>query len=247
MADTARTLLQDAFELIKIYAPGVNMNAADAARGLSVMNQMLDQWSNQPYACYANLEQTFTLVPGKNQYTIGPVGADIIAPRPLELLDKPGSAYVTDVNNNRYPMDVIQQDQWNQIGLLTVTSQLPTTIFYDPQYPLGIINIFETPLIAYPVSFDARLQLADMQTLDTAFSLPPGYSSAIVPNVAIRLWPYFRQGDPTPFLMKLASDTLAEVKRTNIKLSPSGYDGAIVSRASATYNIYNDSTNRRNG
>lgn len=248
MPDTALSLLQDAFEKIKVYPPGVTINAADSSRGQSVMNQMLDQWSNQSYACFANLEQHFNLVVGKNSYTIGTSGgADIVQARPLEILKGPGRAYLMDANNNRYPIDVVEQDQWNELGLLTVTTDLPDTLFYDPQFPLGIINIFGTPSAVHPVYFESRLPLATLASLTTAFSVPPGYVQAIKDNVAIKLWPYYKQGDPTKSLVDEAADSLAVIKRTNIKRSPSLYDSAVVSKASSSYNIFSDSTNRGNG
>jgi hypothetical protein len=248
MPDTAQSVLQDALEKIKVYAPGVAINAADGARGLSVINKMLDSWSNERLICFANLEQSFPLQASKNAYTIGPSGGpDITAPRPLEILTGPGAAYLVDTNANRYPVDVITQEQWNQIGLLTQTSQLPDTLFYDPQFPLGIINIFPMPLIAYTMHFMARLQLADLANLTTAFSLPPGYIQAIVDNVGVKLWPYYKQGDPPGWLVEEARQSLGNIKRTNIKQSPAPYDSAIVSRAQSAYNIYNDSTNRSNG
>jgi hypothetical protein len=244
MVDTAMSMIQDVLEAMKVYPPGVAVNAADSARMLSVMNQMLDSWSNEPYACYANLEQSFALVPGKIFYTIGPVGADITAPRPLEILIGPGRAYLMDTNNNRYGINVIEQDEWNQIGLLTDTTQMPDTLFYDPQYPLGIIKIHGTPLLSYTVYFDARLQLAQLNNLAIAFSLPPGYMEAIKDNLIIRAWKYFKQGEPGPGLMGAAGASLGKIKRTNIKQSPARYDAAVVSRAHGGYNIYNDSTNR---
>lgn len=248
MADTAGSMIQDTLEAMKVYAPGVAVNAADSARMLSVMQQMLDSWSNQPYACYANLEQSFPLVANKRSYTIGPSGApDITAPRPLEIMIGPGRAYLTDTNNNRFAIDVIEQDEWNLIGLLTETSQLPDRLFYDPQYPLGIINIFPTPLIAYTVSFDARLQLQAISNLSTVFSLPPGYMEAIKDNLIIRAWKYFKQGAPGQDLKDAAGTSLANIKRVNIKQSPARYDSAVVSRVQGGYNIYTDSTNRGSG
>ena len=243
MTYTARTVIQDALELIKIYAPGVTVTSADAARMLALMNNMLDEWSNESLTCYANTEQSFTLVPGVNQYTIG-AGGSINVIRPLDINTGSGAAYLIDSNGIRFPIEIIQQDQWNNIGLLTVTSQLPDTMFYDPQYPLAIINIFPTPSIAYQVYFDSRLQLSDMPTLDTAFSLPPGYMSAITNNLGIRAWPYFKQGDPTAYLMKMAADSLAAIKRTNIKRTPSTYDSAVVSKAQSSYNIFSDNFGR---
>jgi len=139
--DTVRSILQDALEQIKVYAPGVALGAADGARGQSLLNQMLDEWSNESLTCYANLEQNFPLQAGINSYTIG-VGAVINQVRPLEIIKGPGAAYLVDTNGNRFGMDVIEQDQWNQIPLLTESSDLPYILFYDPQSPYGIINIY---------------------------------------------------------------------------------------------------------
>lgn len=245
MADTALSIMQDSLEQIKVYAPGVTLNAADSSRMLSCLNQMLDEWSNESLACFANIEQAIPLVPGKTQYTIGTSGgADIVAPRPIRILTGMGAAYLVDANANRFPVNVVEQDVWNTIGLLTVTSQLPDTLFYDPQFPLGVFNVFETPLIGYTMYVDSRLQLADMPTLTTAFSLPPGYMSAIKNNLSVRAWPYFRQGTPDAWLLELAASSLGKIKRSNIKLSPSPYDSAVVSKAQSSYNIYSDNTNR---
>lgn len=240
---TALNLIQDAFELLKIYAPGVQVNAADSARAFKSMNKMLEQWSTQPYACYANLDQSFVFVPGKQSYTIGTSGgADIVATRPINVATGQGAAYMVDVNDDRFQLNVIEQDQWNAIGRLNNTSQLPDTMFYDPQFPLGIINIFPVPTIAYTMHFIARLQLADMANLNSTFSLPPGYEEAIVSNLAIRLWPYYKQGDPTAILIGLATESLGNVKRSNLRQSPATYDSAVVSKARSSYNIYNDAS-----
>lgn len=243
MAESALNIIQGSLEAIKVYAPGVSVTDADAERCLTEMNHMLDNWSNQSLACFANVEQSFVLVPGTISYTIG-VGGTINLPRPLKITTGPGAAYLKDANNNRYPIDVIEQDQWNQIGLLTDTTQLPDTLFYDPQYPLGIINIHGTPSAANTVYFDSRLPLAELINLNVNFSLPPGYTDAIQNNLSVRIWKYFKQGPPDPYLMAEAAATLASIKRTNIRTSPSQFDSAIVSKAAAGYNIYSDNTSR---
>ena len=130
--------------------------------------------------------------------------------------------------------------------MLNETSDLPDTLFYDPQFPLGIINIFPLPLLAYTVYFDARLQLQSISNLATAFSLPPGYMKAIIDNLAVEAWPWFKQGDPPLKMVETAGKSLGNIKRTNIKQSPAPYDSAVVSRAASTYNIYSDTVNRGN-
>lgn len=244
-SSSAMDMIQDVLESLKVYAPGVTVNAADSSRVLSCMNQMLDSWSNERLSCYANLEQSFTLIPGKGSYTIGTNGVpDINAVRPLSIASGLGAAYLIDMNNNRYGIDVIEQDQWNQIVLLTETSDLPNTLFYDPQYPWGIINIFPLPLVGYTVYFDARLQLQTLCDLSTRFTLPPGYMQAIKDNLVLQVWEYFKQGDPPAWRMEKAGRSLGNIKRTNIKQSPSVYDSATMSKAGGTYNIYNDSRGR---
>jgi len=235
-----RSIAQDSFEQIKVYAPGVDIDAADAARALSLTNQMLGEWANEKLVCFANLEQSFPLVPGDRTYTIG-TGGDINKVRPLKIETGPGIAYLLDSSSNRFEIEVIEQDEWNQIKLLTVTAQYPNKLFYDPQYPLGIINIFPTPETAHTVYFDSRLKLASMNALDTAFSLPDGYAQAIKSNLSVRLWRYYKQGAPDQDLKDEASNALAAIRRTNLRQSPVQYDTAIVNTAARGYNIQNDS------
>lgn len=240
MPDTALSIITDAFKLTKIYAPGVQLTAADADQGLSCLNDMLDIWSNMALVCFANKEDSFTLVPGQNQYTIGLSGADIAATRPIKISDGMGAAYVVDANNNRYPVRVVDQQEWNTLTSLVNTAQLPELIFYDAQFPLGKINVYPTPSIAYTLYFDSRLQLAQLTNLNSSFSLPPGYGAAIKRNLAVALWPYYKQGDPPSVVTSLAAYSLGALKRSNVRTQASPYDESIVSRGNSSYDVYND-------
>lgn len=238
---TAQSLIQTALELLGVYAPGEVLSASDSSRGLQVLNAMMDQWSNDSLFCYAILEQQCPLVVGQNQYTVGP-GGNVNGPRPIKVIEGPVAAYIMDGNQNRYPVQVIPRDRWNAIGLLTNTSNIPDTIFYDPQYPLGIINVFPTPNQGNTLFFDSYLQLSDFALLTTSMSLPPGYESAIYHNLAIALKPFFKDAQIDPLIIELASQAKASIKRSNMRENIANYDAEIVSRASPTYNIYRDST-----
>lgn len=238
---TAQSLIQTALELLGVYASGEVMSAADSSRGLQVLNAMMDSWSNDSLFCYAIQETSFPLVVGQAQYTLGP-GGQIDAPRPLKIITGPGAAYIQDTNLNNYPVEVIPRDKWNMIGLRTNTSNIPDTMFYDPQFPLGIINIFPVPLITYTVFFDAYLQLSDFADLTTTMTLPSGYEAAIYSNLAIWMKPFFKDAQIDPIILELASQTKGSIKRTNIRENVAIYDPEIVSRASPTYNIYRDSS-----
>lgn len=239
---TALDLITGAFNLLGTYDAGQQLDAADSSLGLTVLNDLLDSWSNENLACFAEQEISWTLVPGQQTYTIG-AGGQINATRPLRLIDTPGSAYVQDYNGNNYPVRVINQQQWNSIGNRSpavVTANFPDSLFYDPQFPLGKINLNPTPSMPYTAFIDAYLQLTDFATLEATASLPPGYNRAIKANLAVELKPYFADGQIDPALVKAALESKASIKRTNQRKLVSTFDGAIVSRAGASYNIYTD-------
>lgn len=242
MSTTALDIINGAFNLLGSYDPGEQMTAADTQLGLSVLNDLMDSWSNESLACFAEQEVTWTLIPGQQTYTIG-AGGNINTTRPLRLIDTPGSAYVLDTTGNKYPMRVINQQQWNSIGNSSpsvVTSNYPDSLFYNPQFPLGLISLNPTPSMPFTAYVDAYLQLSEFATLATVVNLPPGYNRALKANLAIDLKPYVADGQLDEALVNAARESKASIKRTNMRKLVSTYDGAIVSRAGASYNIYTD-------
>lgn len=243
---TANDIIQDSLEMLGVYSPGDTMSNADAQRGLSTLNSMLDSWSNESLACFAILEQSGSLVAGTSTYTIGSGGAFNVT-RPIRLIDGPGAAYSVDVNGNRYPIDVVPRDQWNLIGNVSsiMTSNYPTTLFYDPQYPLGVMNFWPTPNIGITAYWDSYLQLTDFSSLTATMSLPPGYYEALTTNLAVNLKPYFTTFQLDPVVAIRAAKALGNIKRSNIRPVEAVYDPEIVASGSTkTYNPYTDSYGR---
>lgn len=246
MATTARDIIADALLTLGVYGPGETISAADAAQGLTSLNDMLDSWSNESLTCYAILEQHFTLQVGVPSYTIG-TGGVINQTRPLRILDGPGTAYMMDPQQNRYPIDVVPQDQWNLISSLMADSNVPDTLFYDPQFPLGILNFYPTPNIGWVAYWDSYLQLSEFSNLFSSVNLPPGYNLALKKNLAVFLKPYFQTTQLDPLVIKQAAESLGNIKRTNMRSNVAVYDPEIVSHAQSTYNVYTDSSANRGG
>lgn len=246
MALTAQDIVTDALEMLGIYAPGETPNSADSQRGLICLNDMLDSWSNESLSCFTILEQSLVLTPGVSQYTIGPGGA-VNGTRPLRLINGPGAAYIQDDQGNNYGMAVVPRDQWNLIGTRVVNSDVPDTLFYDPQFPLGVLNFFPIPNIGWTAFWDSYQQLSQVSTLQTAVDLPPGYSLAIKSNLAVALKPYFQNAALDPEVAMKAAKSLGNIKRTNMRENVAVYDPEIISRATPTYNVYTDSQSSRGG
>lgn len=243
MAVTALDIITDALELLGVYGPGDSISAADSSRALSVLADMMDLWSNESLACFAWATTTFTLQVGKSQYTIGP-GGDISATRPIRISDAPGATYLLDTNGNRYLMDAVDQLAWNMQTTAVADSDLPDTLFFDPQFPFGIINIWPTPAMSYTCSFLSYLPLSDPSALSSAISLPPGYKRAITTNLAVCLKPYFTSAQLDPDVREEARESRGIIKRSNMKPPKAAYDPEIIARGQSSYNIYSDRYSR---
>lgn len=231
----------DAFQKIGYYAPGEVISDADAQMALRVGNDMLDSWSNESLSCFATLTQSVPLQPGVGQYSIG-VGATINSTRPLRLIMGPGAAYTMDTNGNRYGLEVVPQDKWNLVTSNTlVDANVPIYLWYDPQYPLGFINLWPVPNINWTAYWTSYLQLTDFSVLASTFTFPPGYKKAIQDCLAVEIWPYCYKGDAPPqIILELASKSKGNIKRTNIRENVAVFDPELVSRSNSTYNIYTD-------
>jgi hypothetical protein len=242
---SALTIITQALRKMGVYAPSETITDSDAQQGLESLNDMLDGWSNDSLSCFAVLEQSFNLLPGVSSYTIGP-GGDVDKVRPLKIMFGTGTAYLLDMNNDKYPVEVITRDKFNLVSQPNVNSDLPSFIFYDPQFPLGIINVYPAPNIGYPLFFDSYQQLGAFTSLSTLLSLPPGYKKALQDNLVIDLWPFFK-ADAAQIpgnLERDAARSLMKVKRTNIRPSSSVYDPEIIAKARGSFNIFTNNYSR---
>lgn len=237
---TAQSIITRAARALGYLGRTETLSAADANDGLECLNAMLDSWAGEELYSWAVNTQSFPLVQGKQSYTIGDAPADIVATRPTNI----DSAYLIDSNQLTYTVNVIPQDKWDAIGQKNITSQLPTTLFYDSQFPLGIINIFPVPLLVYTLYYQWITQQNFFTSLTTQLAAPPGYALAYIQNLALQLksagFPCLLNADDMGQLRENASIAKGNIKRTNIKEVIAEYDRAIVANSYATYNIYAD-------
>lgn len=239
---TALDIVTRAMRAIQALGSGEVPSANEATDGLIALNAMLDSWSNDGLASYRSVENSFPLTVGTSSYTVGS-GGTVNVVRPLDITQ----AYIQDTGGNNYDMTILPRDKWNQIGnrSSTITSQIPSVLFYDPQFPLGVINVFPTPLIAYTCFFDGTLDQTTFSALTTLLAMPAGYERAYVSNLAMEMvllgFETTLDQKQLAMLADVASKSLASIKSTNITEQVSDYDPALVSRAKSTYNIYRDS------
>ncbi|SNT33744.1 hypothetical protein SAMN06265795_12645 [Noviherbaspirillum humi] len=164
-----------------ILASGETPKNDEVQTGLQVLNDMLDSWSVSRLFVYQLLEENFPLTVGKGTYTIGP-GGDFSTARPIDIQ----SCYAR-LNNVDYPITLIDNDAYSDIGLKASVPGLPLFLYYDPQTPLGEINFWPVPSQAMTFFIQTPRQLTQFtdQTADVTF--PPGYAEALRYGLIVRL------------------------------------------------------------
>lgn len=89
-----------------------------------------------------------------------------------------------------YPLEGLNYDQWRLVPAKGA-SGYPNSFYYEPSFPLGMLSVWPIPIEAYPVLLSTWQQINYFDSLDTPYSLPPGYSEALVYGLAAQIAPMF--------------------------------------------------------
>ena len=288
-------IISRALKDIGALAAGETPSPEASQDAFDMLNDMLDQWSNEGMMVYYKTEIIFTTTNNQTQYTIGPggqigasftgsisgttltvtaigsgaiaigqtlsgtgvtagttivgfntgaggnvneVGTYTITPsqtassttisayyqRPLSLT----SAYVrisTTANGAPiigggldYPVAVLNFDQYNSIGLKTMSGPWPKAIYYQPAEILGNIFVWPAPSQGELHIFTDTI-FRSYQTQNDVFALPQGYNMALRWCLAERLMPMYGKASQTQIGMitAYAAQAKATLKRTNMK------------------------------
>ena len=149
--------------------------------GLGILNLMLSNWSADGLIVPYNTTEVLTLVVGAASYTIG-TGGTFNTVRPLRIID----AFIRDSNSEDYPVDItMTKGEYNAITDKDADAR-PTRLYYDPQYPLGIIYFNYTPDMGETLYLVSEKSIIELASLDTEVNLPLFYKEPIVYNLAVR-------------------------------------------------------------
>lgn len=188
MATTAGDQINRALRLIGVLAEGEVPSASTSADALMALNQMLDSWNTESLSVYSTQDQVFTWPANQISQTLGPpgLGANFIGNRPITILD----AYYV-VGTISYPVEIINQDQYDGIALKTATTTLPQVLFVNTDFPNNSLFLYPVPTQSLTFHVISATELAQPALLSTALSFPPGYLKAFAYNLAVELAPEF--------------------------------------------------------
>lgn len=211
MATTAADQINGALRLIGMLAEGEVPSAATSQDALLALNQMIDSWTTERLSIFSTIDQVFNWPPGTRTRTLGPSG-DFVGERPVLLDD---STYFRDASTNvSYGIKFINQEQYNNIAVKTVTSTYPQILWYNATYPNIEIYLYPVPSRVLEFHFVSVDPLTQPAALDTNLAFPPGYLRAFRYNLACELAPEFGV-EPSAQVRRIAMYSKRNLKRIN--------------------------------
>lgn len=189
---TATTIIAEALMLIGQLAEGEEPSPEGSQSALRRLNSMVESMNNESLTIFQQQDEVFTFPAGVTYRTIG-VGANFNTAWPIQILPSTFSRNSSVAPDVDFPLEVINQAQYNSIPVKdsTVTGPYPQLLYYDRAYPTGKLYIWPVLDSAVELHLCTQKQLASFAGLTTAVTLPPGYEEMLTFNLACRLAPSY--------------------------------------------------------
>ena len=230
MATTVNDIIKRAMRIDGILGTAQTLDANDANDALVTLNQMLEQWSLEELMCYRYTTNLFNTSIDVASYTIGTGGTWVTGGRPTKI----DAAFIR-IDTTDSTLDIVNNEQYQAIELKTLQG-IPTTLYYQPEYPLGKVYLYPVPDAVYPVGISQVQKFSAFASLSDPISLPPGYEAAIIFNLAIELSSEYGKSVDAVTARK-AIDYKASLKRKNQNIGVLCLESALLSRASIRNNF----------
>jgi len=259
---TAGDQINGALRLLGILAEGETPSASMAQDALSAFDQMVDSWNTERLAVFCTQDQTYMWDSGARIRTLGPTGDfvfvigtqedtpiitqndqylsledDNVVPeqqRPILLDD---STYFRDPSTNvSYGIKFINQLQYNNIAVKTVTSTYPQVMFVNNTFPNITMAVYPVPSRVLEFHFVSVQKLLDPASLSTEILMPPGYLRAFRYNLAMEIAPEYGL-EPSPQVRRIAMYSKRNLKRINNPRDVMAMPYSLMARRNR-YNIY---------
>lgn len=211
---TGRALVTRALKKLQVIGGGQTPNSNDMADGFAVLNSLLDGWKADKLTIYQVDEAEFSFVAGTASYTLG-IGGTFNRVRPSFLRQVSIMIYTNPALPMELPIDVFDNQQWQAVSIKATPSRLPTGVHINFTFPLMILTYWPVPNDAtVKTKLYCETPLDEFATLDTAYSLPPGYRRALEFNLAMEMAPDFER-EPSQVVMQKSAEYLADIRGIN--------------------------------
>lgn len=176
----ALDLINRAYTLVGYKDPAETLSGQDTDHALSVLNDMIDSWNTDSLFIYT-ISEVVATVSGL-PIPIGPSLA-INATRPMKM-ENGSYAKISGIS---YPIQWVDNVQYQSIPLKNTVSTIPIYGFYDGGYPTGNIYLWPYQTTATELHLQVQSQLTSFPDLTTDVKIPQGYRKAIIYSLAEEL------------------------------------------------------------
>jgi hypothetical protein len=209
---TVRDLIQSARRKIGTLAAGESMTAEEGVDHLQTLNAMLATWNTQELLVYTLNRQTFALVAGQQQYTLG-AGGDFNVVRPFNI------EYASILLNastapQEIPLEIYTEDGWREVVMKSVVSSWPTGVYIQNDLPLNHLQFWPVPTAPCSVILGTWQRTVAFTNLSDDVVFPDGYDRAIIYNLAVELAPEFER-EASATVQRVASESLRLISDAN--------------------------------
>lgn len=222
-----------------VLGKGQIAQSEDINNALRRVNYLIAQWNRKRWLIY-NLTDVSVVTTGAEDYTIGPA-QNFNTPRPDRLEDGNFLRQLANGSTQQidYPLQLISsREDYNKIRLKTMGTW-PSVIFYDSNWPTGIIKAWPVPSAnLFELHILVKNQLTQFSSLTQTINLPPEYEAALAFNLQVRLRIAYRM-PPDPAMIHLAKEALNVIRGANVQV-PSMKMPPTVIGAQRSYNVYSD-------
>jgi len=223
---TWRQLITDALVEINVYSPDESPSDTHIELGRRILNRILDSWKAREVFAYNVGFSDFTLTAAHQPHLIaaGLSSPDFNADKPNAI--ESASLVIADYE---YPICIRDEDWWASVPVKTLTSSVPTDLYYSNTIPSGSIYLWPVPTSAYTLRLQLKVLVNQVASADlgTYFVAPDGYELAIMRTLAVDLCrPMMKK--PSASLIYDANEARAVIISSNIKspqISACGYGG----------------------
>jgi hypothetical protein len=211
-------LITESLIEIGSYAPDDAPDAVHIELGRRILNDILDSWSARKPFAYRTAFADFTLTPAHQPHLIG-LGLsnpDFAATAPAEIQ----SASIV-IAGLEYPLSIRDADWWAGQNYKTLSTSLPSDLFYDGTVPSGSLYLWPVPATAYTLRLGYLVNIGQVAQADltVVVVLGYGYREAIKLTLAERLCRPMSRPMP-PGLQMDANNARCVVMNVNIKSKP---------------------------
>lgn len=224
MTTSVHDICTDALQKIGAVAIEETPTAAELQGAMTRLNEMIEAWNTERLAVYGVSQEVFSLIAGKQTYTMG-VGGDFNTSRPVRI----EKIITRDSGNADFACHHTEDYQeYSQIVTKFTQSSLPQLVWDDGDFPLRTLHYWPVPSDAsYSSVIFAMRQISGFTSLSDTVTVPPGYKRALKYNLSIELGPEYGK-KATSDLISLAINSKADIKRRNVtigKLKPDAMYG----------------------